>query len=94
MKMAASFHQRVVVGEEMSANQSKDFNPNSISTAAHKSIHAQYQGKTREELVRVVEDRDKEIQNLKEYIDTLLLRVMDTCPTVLQTPFKKNPSKK
>ena len=48
MKMAASFHQRVVVGEEMSANQSKDFNPNSISTAAHKSIHAQYQGKTRE----------------------------------------------
>ena len=46
-----------------------------------------------QELVRVVEDRDKEIQNLKEYIDTLLLRVMDTCPTVLQTPFKKNPSK-
>ena len=39
-------------------------------------------------LISLLEDRDNEISDLKDYIDSLLLRVIDTCPTVLQTPVK------
>ena len=39
-------------------------------------------------LIGLLEDRDNEISDLKDYIDSLLLKVIDTCPTVLQTPVK------
>lgn len=39
-----------------------------------------------------MEERDNEIADLKDYIDSLLLRVIDTCPTVLQTPIKSKHS--
>jgi len=53
-----------------------------------------YQGRSRDALITLLEDRDNEIADLKDYIDCLLLRVIDTCPTVLQTPLKKQASRK
>jgi len=94
-KMAASFHQRVVVGEEMVPGgknyHSRDL-PASVTLNGQHSLV--YQGRSRDALITLLEDRDNEIADLKDYIDCLLLRVIDTCPTVLQTPLKKQASRK
>jgi len=91
-KMAASFHQIVVVGEEMSSLPNTDTSSSGSSLAPKKpgrDLH-QYHNKTREELLSLVQSRDVEIRDLKEYIDSLLLRVIENCPTVLQTPERKS----
>jgi len=92
MKMAASFHQRVVVGEDKPVNNnlSRDNHHVPRDSPSSEDRHRIYQGRSREGLISLLEDRDNEIADLKDYIDCLLLRVIDTCPTVLQTPLKAN----
>jgi len=88
-KMAASFHQRVVVGEEKPGGKSfhnRDINSSVTLNGQHPLL---YQGRSREALITLLEDRDNEIADLKDYLESLLVRVMDNCPTVLQTPCKK-----
>ncbi|XP_046644825.1 rab11 family-interacting protein 1-like isoform X4 [Daphnia pulicaria] len=90
MKMAASFHQRVVVGEDKPANNNtpRDHHRTPRDSSTSEDRLRVYQEKSREGLIGLLEDRDNEISDLKDYIDSLLLKVIDTCPTVLQTPVK------
>ena len=41
-------------------------------------------------LVKLIENRDREIADLKSYIDGLLLRVINSCPTLLQTSVNRD----
>uniref|UniRef100_A0A0P6E8L7 Rab11 family-interacting protein n=1 Tax=Daphnia magna TaxID=35525 RepID=A0A0P6E8L7_9CRUS len=90
MKMAASFHQRVVVGEDKPANNNtpRDHHRTLRDSSTSEDRLRIYQEKSREGLIDLLEERDNEISDLKDYIDSLLLKVIDTCPTVLQTPIK------
>uniref|UniRef100_A0A2M4BH25 Protein kinase c conserved region 2 n=1 Tax=Anopheles marajoara TaxID=58244 RepID=A0A2M4BH25_9DIPT len=62
---------------------------------------AKYEGKTHEEMVRVAQGLENEVllqkqkvKELEDYLDSLLLKVMECHPKILQNPYQRaNPSK-
>ncbi|XP_050099675.1 rab11 family-interacting protein 1 isoform X2 [Anopheles aquasalis] len=63
---------------------------------------AKYEGKSHEEMVRVAQGLENEVlfqkqkvKELEDYLDSLLLKVMECHPKILQNPYTKaNPSKR
>ncbi|KAG7310998.1 hypothetical protein JYU34_003851 [Plutella xylostella] len=88
--------ERIIVGEENiveeeSANQAY----NSIPPATLQ----QFDGKTREDLIVMIYNLQKDAElakkknkDLENYLDELLLRVMETTPRILQNPYSRNNS--
>lgn len=82
-----SLPQRVVLGKEKSRNESGS-NASSTSQQDHDQYAASHADKSREELFAALMERDQQIKDLNDYIDSLLLKVMTTCPNVLQRSTK------
>ena len=76
---------RVVLGRETSPT------PSSQNQRIPPEILAKFQGKTREDLIELVvglqanaETQGKKLKDLEDYLDGLLIRVMETAPVLLQ----------
>ncbi len=79
--------ERIVVGGE-----AKSVSP--VLGRLSSEILRQYENKTREDLIEMVQNlqnrvnkAEKERKDLEDYIDNLLLRVMEHSPSILQNPY-------
>lgn len=82
--------ERIIIGREVNRPASPISHVNS-QNANH------YNAKSREELISVIAELESKLnrevkrqQELEDYLDQLLLRVMETSPRILQNPYKKN----
>lgn len=88
--------ERIIVGEENIVEEDS-FNP--IYNNIPKTALNQFEGKSREELIVMVYNLQKDAElekkknkDLENYLDELLLRVMETTPRILQNPYVRNNS--
>ncbi|KAJ8981466.1 hypothetical protein NQ317_006992 [Molorchus minor] len=87
-KASSNSSERIIIGGE-SEKRSPSHN-NRISN----ELLQKYEGKTREDLVLALyetqnnlEKQKKKLKDLEDYLDDLLLRVMETTPRILQNPY-------
>lgn len=87
--------ERIIVGEENIVEE----DPNPAYNSIPKTILTQFDGKSREDLIvmiynlqRDAESEKKKNKDLENYLDELLLRVMETTPRILQNPYSRNNS--
>lgn len=91
------FGERIIIGHE---NEH-------LLIGGHKSIEVpqdilkKYEGKSREEIMLLANDLENEVRlqkskmkEMEEYLDDLLLRVMETQPKLLQNPYRSQTSTK
>lgn len=88
--------ERIIVGEE---NIVEEDSINTAYNSIPKSVVHQFDGKSREDLIvmiynlqRDAESEKKKNKDLENYLDDLLLRVMETTPRILQNPYVRNNS--
>lgn len=81
--------ERIIIGGEDS------FRNLSIKSRLSNEILTQFDGKSREDLIeltlqlqREVADKKKRLGDLEDYIDSLLLRVIESSPRLLQNPYQ------
>ncbi|XP_058832940.1 rab11 family-interacting protein 1 [Topomyia yanbarensis] len=93
--------ERIIIGGEngsigtgdilpMAARQSK------LVTEVSPEILAKYEGKTREDMMKMAHNLENEVhyqklkvKELEDYLDSLLLKVMECHPKILQNPYQK-----
>ncbi|XP_037887724.1 rab11 family-interacting protein 5 isoform X1 [Glossina fuscipes] len=87
--------ERIIIGHEKSITQAE--RRAEISAALAKK----YEGKSREELMLIANGMENEallqrqrVKELEDYLDNLLLRVMETHPKLLQNPYSRTTSAK
>ncbi|ENN76870.1 hypothetical protein YQE_06711, partial [Dendroctonus ponderosae] len=87
-KTASNSHERVIIGGEREVIPEKP--PNHVSS----ELLQKFEGKTREDLILALsetqtdlEKHKKKLKDLEDYLDDLLLRVMETTPRILQNPY-------
>ncbi|XP_037934978.1 rab11 family-interacting protein 1-like isoform X2 [Teleopsis dalmanni] len=83
-------NERIIIGHEKSATHAER---RSEMTAA---LSKKYEGKSREELMLIANGMENEaltqrqrVKELEDYLDNLLLRVMETHPKILQNPYSQ-----
>ncbi|XP_047984913.1 rab11 family-interacting protein 2 [Leguminivora glycinivorella] len=88
--------ERIIVGEE---NIVEEDSINPVYNSIPKAVLQQLEGKSKEDLIvmvynmqRDVETEKKKTKDLENYLDELLLRVMETTPRILQNPYSRNNS--
>ncbi|XP_063616862.1 rab11 family-interacting protein 2 [Cydia splendana] len=88
--------ERIIVGEE---NIVEEDSINPVYNSIPKTVLQQLEGKSKEDLIvmvynmqRDVETEKKKTKDLENYLDELLLRVMETTPRILQNPYSRNNS--
>ncbi|XP_072944689.1 uncharacterized protein Rip11 [Epargyreus clarus] len=88
--------ERIIVGEE---NIVEEDSINPAYNSIPKTVIQQFDGKSREDLILMIYNlqRDAEVEkkknkDLENYLDDLLLRVMETTPRILQNPYVRNNS--
>ncbi|CAG9581286.1 unnamed protein product [Danaus chrysippus] len=88
--------ERIIVGEE---NIVEEDSINPAYNNIPKTIVQQFDDMTREDLIvaiynlqKDVESEKKKNKDLENYLDDLLLRVMETTPRILQNPYVRNNS--
>ncbi|VVC90556.1 unnamed protein product [Leptidea sinapis] len=88
--------ERIIVGEE---NIAEEDSINSAYNNIPKTVQQQFDAMSREDLIvmiynlqRDVESEKKKNKDLENYLDNLLLRVMETTPRILQNPYMRNNS--
>lgn len=88
--------ERIIVGEE---NIVEEDTINPAFNNLPKTVVQQYDNMNREELIvliynlqKDVESEKKKNKDLENYLDELLLRVMETTPRILQNPYVRNNS--
>ncbi|KAM7347311.1 rab11 interacting protein isoform 2-T2 [Cochliomyia hominivorax] len=87
--------ERIIIGHEKATTQAE--RRAEISAALAKK----YEGKSREELMLIANGMENEaliqrqrVKELEDYLDNLLLRVMETHPKILQNPYSRTTSAK
>ncbi|GBP29299.1 Rab11 family-interacting protein 1 [Eumeta japonica] len=88
--------ERIIVGEE---NIVEEDSINLAYNNIPKTILQQFENKSREDLIVLIYNLQKETEiekkknkDLENYLDELLLRVMETTPRILQNPYVRNNS--
>lgn len=88
--------ERIIVGEE---NIAEEETQNPVYNSIPKTVLQQFDGKTKEDLIVMIynlqkdaESEKKKNKDLENYLDELLLRVMETTPRILQNPYVRNNS--
>ncbi|XP_067640245.1 rab11 family-interacting protein 1 [Eurosta solidaginis] len=88
-------NERIIIGHEKSTSHAD--RRSEISAALAKK----YEGKSREELMLIANGMENEallqrqrVKELEDYLDNLLLRVMETHPKILQNPYSRTTSTK
>ncbi|XP_044256202.1 rab11 family-interacting protein 2 isoform X2 [Tribolium madens] len=86
-KPISNSSERIIIGGEKEVNYSSN---NHISN----ELLQKFEGKSREDLIHLVcnlqsdlESQKKKLKDLEDYLDDLLLRVMETTPRILQNPY-------
>ncbi|XP_014249973.1 rab11 family-interacting protein 1 [Cimex lectularius] len=81
--------ERIIIGREMTRTSSP------INTIPA-DVLKQYAGKSREDLIQIIHDLQTKLskemkrqKDLEDYLDQLLLKVMETSPRILQNPYMK-----
>ncbi|KAH8395188.1 hypothetical protein KR222_006724, partial [Zaprionus bogoriensis] len=87
--------ERIIIGHEKSSSQAE----RRSEISAH--LAKKYEGKSREELMLIANGMENEallqrqrVKELEDYLDNLLLRVMETHPKILQNPYSRTTSAK
>ncbi|KAK0168389.1 hypothetical protein PV327_002195 [Microctonus hyperodae] len=87
-----SSSERIIIGGEDAKR-----NVHGTKSRLPHEVLAQFEGKTREDLIELalqlqteVNDKKRRVTDLEDYIDALLLRVIETSPRLLQNPFSSN----
>ncbi|XP_043071974.1 rab11 family-interacting protein 1 isoform X3 [Drosophila grimshawi] len=87
--------ERIIIGHEKSGSHAE--RRSEISAQLSKK----YEGKSREELMLIANGMENEallqrqrVKELEDYLDNLLLRVMETHPKILQNPYSRTTSAK
>ncbi|XP_028176354.1 rab11 family-interacting protein 2 [Ostrinia nubilalis] len=90
-KQKKLLEERIIVGEE---NIVEEDSVNPAYSNIPKSVVEQFDGKSREDLIVMIynlqkdaESEKKKNKDLENYLDELLLRVMETTPRILQNPY-------
>lgn len=90
------FGERIIIGHENSFLKS-----NESQTEVAQVIMKKYEGKSREEIMLIANSLEGEVsiqrqrvKELEDYLDDLLLRVMETHPKILQNPYTRTTSTK
>lgn len=88
--------ERIIVGEE---NIVEEDSINPAYNSIPKKVLEQLEGKSKEDLIVLVHNLQKDVdgekkksKDLENYLDDLLLRVMETTPRILQNPYVRNNS--
>lgn len=88
--------ERIIVGEE---NIVEEDSINPAYNSIPKTVLEQLEGKSKEDLIVLVYNLQKDMdmekkksKDLENYLDDLLLRVMETTPRILQNPYVRNNS--
>lgn len=83
--------ERFIVGEEAAEGVKVEIAENSRHS---KEVQEQYRGRSRDDLISMVlslqnslETSQRQMKEMEDYLDQLLLRVMETSPRILQRPF-------
>jgi len=87
-KTASNSHERVIIGGE------RETVPERASNHISNELLQKFQGKTREDIIMALvetqsdlEKQKRKLKDLEDYLDELLLRVMETTPRILQNPY-------
>lgn len=95
-KQKKFMEERIIVGEE---NIVEEDSINMAYNSIPHSVLQQFNGKSREDLIVMIynlqkdaEHEKKKNKDLENYLDDLLLRVMETTPRILQNPYVRNNS--
>lgn len=95
-KSKKSLGERIIIGEEGIIDEVK-INP--AYSKIPNDVIKKFETKTREELVvqvyslqNEVDSQKKKVRDLENYLDELLLRVMETTPRILQNPYSQKNS--
>ncbi|XP_070075402.1 rab11 family-interacting protein 1 isoform X6 [Drosophila takahashii] len=87
--------ERIIIGHEKSGSHAERRSEISAQLAK------KYEGKSREELMLIANGMENEallqrqrVKELEDYLDNLLLRVMETHPKILQNPYSRTTSAK
>ncbi|XP_055632665.1 rab11 family-interacting protein 1 isoform X2 [Toxorhynchites rutilus septentrionalis] len=99
-------HERIIIGGENGSPGTGDILPkmarqSKLVTEVSPEIAAKYEGKTREDMMKIAHNLENEVhyqkqkvKELEDYLDSLLLKVMECHPRILQNPYQKgNPTK-
>lgn len=88
--------ERIIVGEE---NIVEEDSINPAYNSIPNKVLAQLEGKSKEDLIVLIYNLQKDVdvekkksKDLENYLDDLLLRVMETTPRILQNPYVRNNS--
>ncbi|XP_062540052.1 rab11 family-interacting protein 5 isoform X2 [Armigeres subalbatus] len=101
-------NERIIIGGENGSNGTGDLpvafltaRQSKLVTEVSPEILAKYEGKTREDMMKIAHNLENEVsyqkqkvKELEDYLDSLLLKVMECHPRILQNPYQKaNPTK-
>lgn len=99
-------NERIIIGGENGSIGTGDLLPLSerqskLVTEVSPEIATKYEGKTREDMMKLAHNLENEVayqkqkvKELEDYLDSLLLKVMECHPRILQNPYQKaNPTK-
>uniref|UniRef100_A0A1Q3F4F7 Protein kinase c conserved region 2 n=1 Tax=Culex tarsalis TaxID=7177 RepID=A0A1Q3F4F7_CULTA len=89
-------NERIIIGGENDMpTLSGVVRQSKLVTEVSPEIAAKYEGKTREDMMRIAHNLENEVQyqkqkvkELEDYLDSLLLKVMECQPRILQNPYQ------
>lgn len=94
-------NERIIIGGENGSPGTGDILPkmarqSKLVTEVSPEIMAKYEGKTREDMMKIAHNLENEVhyqkqkvKELEDYLDSLLLKVMECHPRILQNPYQK-----
>ncbi|XP_050075466.1 rab11 family-interacting protein 5 [Anopheles maculipalpis] len=104
-KQLGTADQRIIIGvengEQMAAAAAAASQRQSKLAHVSPETLAKYEGKTREEVIKIAHTLENEVhyqkqkvKELEDYLDSLLLKVMECHPKILQNPYQKAAQRK
>lgn len=90
-------HERIIIGgeNELLPTLSGVVRQSKLVTEVSPEIAVKYEGKTREDMMRIAHNLESEVhyqkqkvKELEDYLDSLLLKVMECQPRILQNPYQ------
>lgn len=97
-------NERIIIGGENGSAGTGDMIPivarqSKLVTEISPEIQAKYEGKTREDMMKMAHNLENEVtyqkqrvKELEDYLDSLLLKVMECQPRILQNPYQTQKS--
>ncbi|KRT86402.1 hypothetical protein AMK59_2355 [Oryctes borbonicus] len=92
LKSDKNTNERIIIGGE-NDNSTQNFAPTTNNRVSNEILQ-KFEGKSREDIILLtcelqseLDHNKKKLKDLEDYLDELLLRVMETTPRILQNPY-------